>query len=309
MTHYLKGDFVDFEPMEGKKQFNERDEVLNRLRDKGITVAGRPLYWTHTWVTPDWLRAKSYPDLLKYLESHVREVVGHYKDRIRVWEVVNELHDWAMEIELDHEQTIELTRHVCQVARDVNPDIQLLVNNCCPFAEYIQKRKWHNREAKFPQRTPHQFTQELIDAGVDFDIVGVQVYFVHRTLTDALQSIERYEPMGKRIQLAEIGAPSRGITQEFTEEVADHTGRPYEWRRHWDEELQADCLENTFTFAYSKPYIEAANWYDFVDPFGFLKSGGLLRSPAGEKKAAVDRLIYLKKQWNDLRDLNDTEER
>jgi hypothetical protein len=161
----------------------------------------------------------------------------------------------------------------------------------------VQQRKWHEKEAKFPQRTPHRFTKELIEAGVDFDIIGVQVYFVKRTLTDALQSIERYQTMGKKVHLAEIGAPSRGITQEFVDEDRDFSAEPYEWHRHWDEELQADWLEGVFTYAYSKSFIEAANWYDFVDPFGFLKSGGILRSPKGEKKAAVDRLLKLKEQW------------
>jgi GH35 family endo-1,4-beta-xylanase len=260
-------------------------------------IEGRPLYWTHTWVTPEWLKNKSYTDVLMYIEKHVREVISHYGDRIKIWEVVNELHDWAMEVELNNKQTIELTKLACDIARDTNPNIRLLVNNCCPFAEYIQQRKWHDKRAKYPQRTPHQFTKELIEAGVDFDIIGVQVYFVKRTLTDALQSIERYQDMGKKVQLAEIGAPSRGITQEFIDEEREFSSVPYEWHRHWDEELQADWLEYVFTYAYSKPFIEAANWYDFVDPFGFLKNGGILRSPQGEKKAAVDRLLRLKEQW------------
>ncbi len=297
ITHYLKGDFIDFEPEEGNKKFNERDKLLDELRKRNITVEGRPLFWTHTWVTPEWLEKKSYPALLRYVEKHVREVIRHYCNEIKVWEVVNEMHDWANQVQLDHEQTIELTKLACDVARDENPGIRLLINNCCPFADYVQKGKWHELDAKFPQRTPHQFTEQIIEAGVDFDIIGVQVYFVQRTLTEAVQSIERYENMGKKIQLAEIGAPSRGITQEFTEPDEDYSTRPYEWHRHWDEELQADWLESIFTYGYSKKFIEAANWYDFTDPYGFLKSGGLLRSPRGEKKAGYDRLINLRQRW------------
>ncbi|MFZ2324336.1 MAG: endo-1,4-beta-xylanase [Ignavibacteriaceae bacterium] len=300
VTHYLKGDFIDFEPEEGKKKYSERLKLIQELRKNGISVEGRPLFWTHTWVTPDWLKKKTYPELLNYVEKHVREVVGFYKDEIEVWEVVNEMHDWANEVQLNHEQTIELTKLACDVARDTNHKIRLLINNCCPFADYVQKGMWHEIPAKFSQRTPHQFTKEIIEAGVDFDIIGAQVYFVHRTLTEALQSIERYEGMGKTVQLAEIGSPSYGITQEFTEAEEDFSQKPYEWHRHWDEELQADWLESIFTYAYSKKYIEAANWYDFVDPFGFLKKGGILRSPKGEKKAAFDRLILLKNKWNSL---------
>jgi len=300
ITHYLKGDFVDFEPQEGNKQFRPRDELLDQLLDKGINVEGRPLFWTHTWVTPDWLKQKKYPEILRYLEKHIRTVVGHYGDRICVWEVVNELHDWANELHLNHDQTIELTRFACEVARDTNPNIKLLINNCCPFGEYIQKGKWHELPAKYPQRSPFQFTRQLIDAGVDFDAIGVQVYFTRKPIADYLQVIERYKELGKDVQLAEVGAPSKGISQEFLDPDEDYSQLPYEWHRHWDEELQADWLEQVFTYAYSKPFIKAANWYDLIDGYSFLKNGGLLRSSKGERKAAVDRLLKLKTDWGIL---------
>ncbi|RKY51736.1 MAG: hypothetical protein DRP86_00235 [Candidatus Neomarinimicrobiota bacterium] len=298
ITHYLIGDHVNFEPNEGEKHFEERDRLLDDLRKHGIAVEGRPLFWTHTWVTPEWLKEKSFSQLMAYLEKHIRTVVGHYGDRIQGWEVVNELHDWANELQLNPDQTIELTRFACDVIRDVNPNIKILVNNCCPFGEYVQKGLWHEIPAKYPQRTPFQFTKQLVEAGVDFDAVGVQVYFTAKTPMDFIRVIERYEVFGKEIQLAEVGAPSRGITQEFIEEdIIDYSTQPYEWHRHWDEELQADWLEEIFTYAYSRPLIKAANWYDLIDGFAFLKSGGLLRSPRGERKAALDRLKVLQKKW------------
>ncbi|MCF8260921.1 MAG: endo-1,4-beta-xylanase [Melioribacteraceae bacterium] len=302
ITHYLKGDLVDFEPEEGNKKYKERDKLLDKLLDKGITIEGRPLFWVHKWVTPDWLKKKSYKDLLRYVEDHVHEVVSHYGDKIKVWEVVNEMHDWANEMQLDHDQTIELTKIAFDTARKTNPDAQLLLNNCCPFGDYVQKGKWHDIEARYPQRTPHQFTKQLIEAGVDFDVIGIQVYFTHRSASDQILQIERYKEFGKKAHLAEVGAPSVGIKQEFNEdESGSYSQHPYEWHRHWDEELQADWLEYTFTYAYGQEFIEASNWYDFVDPYAFLKHGGIIRSPKGEKKAAVDRLLKLQQKFKYLK--------
>jgi GH35 family endo-1,4-beta-xylanase len=301
ITHYLKADFIDFEPNEGKKQFEVRDRILKELRQNKISVEGRPLFWIHEWVTPDWLRQKKYPDLLKWIEKHVTEVVGHYKDDIEVWEVVNELHDWANELNLTREQTIEVTKLACEVARSVNPKIKLLINNCCPFGEYVHMKKMGNKDASYPQRTPHQFIQDLIDNDVDFDIIGVQLYFVFRSAADAINNTERYLQFGKEVHLSEVGAPSFGLKLEFIDpDPGDYSKYPYEWHRHWDEELQADWMEYNFTHAYSKPQITAANWYDFVDPKVFLNKGGILRSPDGEEKAIVNRLISLKEKWNKL---------
>ncbi|RPH95056.1 MAG: hypothetical protein EHM72_15205 [Calditrichaeota bacterium] len=296
ITHYLIGDAIDFEPQEGHKRFIERSHLCDELMRRNITVEGRPLFWTHSWVTPEWLAKKNFEALKLYLEKHIRNVVGYYGDRIKVWEVVNELHDWANELQLNPDQCVEITRFACEVAHDANPNIRLLINNCCPFAEYVQLGKWHQKKALYPQRTPLQFLRTLLEADVDFDIIGAQVYFVNRPIADVISMIERFEGLGRQVHLAEVGAPSRGILQEFHEQELDFSTKPYEWRRHWDEELQADWMEQIFTYAYSRPNIEAANWYDFLDPFGFLKYGGLLRRDTFEPKAAFDRLQRLQQQ-------------
>jgi len=66
------------------------------------------------------------------------------------------------------------------VARDTNPRVLRLINNCCVFGEYVHERKWTEIDAQYPQRTPVQFMQALIDAGAPFDITGVQMYFPTR---------------------------------------------------------------------------------------------------------------------------------
>ena len=59
-------------------------------------------------------------------------------------------------------------------------------------------------------------------------------------------------------------------------------------------------MEGLYTLAYSKSWIEAVNWYDFVDPFSWIKQGGLLESPKGEIKLVYERLMTLQKEWKNL---------
>jgi endo-1,4-beta-xylanase len=302
ITHYLvSGVFEDFEAEEGKLKFDLRDALLRQLRKRNITVEGRPLWWSYKTTTPDWLRNKSYDEIRRYVEKHVREVVSHYADSMYAWEVVNEFHDWANECRLTADQIIEVTRLACDVMHDTNPKVKRLINNCAPFAEYVQLRKMTELDAPYPQRTPYRFLKQLVDAGVQFDITGIQMYYPYRDLADTYILIEKFSTLGKPIQLTEVGSPSGPSEDSINSGKSLISQETYSWHRPWDEELQADWMEGMYTLAYSKPYIEAINWYDFVDPFSWIPTGGFLRSPKGEKRAIFDRLLKLKQEWKNLK--------
>jgi len=301
ITHYLlHSTYQDFEPEEGKKQFSLRDVLFRELRKRNVTVEGRPLFWFYKTVTPDWLRNKSFDQLLKYVETHTKEVVSHYGDEMYAWEVVNEAHDWANELQLKPEQIVEVTKLACEVAKATNPKVHRLINNCCPYAEYVQIKKWGDLDAKYPQRTPYKFLKDLVDAGVDFTITGQQMYFPYRDLSDIIIYIERLKDFSRPVQLTEVGVSSGPTDASVKDGTLELPTEPYIWRRNWDEELQADWVEGVYSMAFSKPWIEAINWYDFVDPYGWIKNGGLIKSPKGEKKLAFERIIQLKKKWNSL---------
>lgn len=302
ITYVIKGDdmLVDFEAEEGRYNYANRDLLFNALKERGITVEGRPLFWFHKWVTPDWLKKKSFDDLKKYVEKHTRDVIAHYGDGMYAWEIMNEFHDWANEVRCTPEQTVELTKLACDVARDTAPRVHRLINNCCPFAEYVQLGEWSGEKAEYRQRTPWQFTKDLVDAGVDFDILGQQMYFPYRDLQDIVINLERLESFGKPVQLSEVGCPGGPTAESVKTGKVKLSAEPYVWHRPWDEELAADWMESVFTLAYSRPFIMGANWFDFVDPYAYQENGGLLRSPEGEKKAAFLRLKTLRERWKNL---------
>ncbi len=299
--HGKSGIVEEFEREEGKTRYDMRDLAFKKLRERNIAVEGRAFTWFHKWVTPDWLKTKTFDQLKGYVEKHAREMTAHYGDGMWGWEVVNELHDWANEVQLTPDQTVELTRLACDVAKDTAPKVHRVVNNCCPYAEYVQLKQWSGQEAKYRQRTPWQFMKDLTDAGVDYTAIGQQMYFPYRDLQDINLLLERFEVFGKPLHLSEVGA-SAGPT-ELTVKTKQKPGlpkEPYIWHRPWDEELQADWLEGVFTLAYSKPFVEGAHWFDFVDPFCYIENGGILRTPKGETKAGYDRLLKLQQQWKNL---------
>ncbi len=302
ITHVWNSEGVveDFEPEEGKKQYAMRELMFHKLRSRNITVEGRPLFWFHKWVTPRWLKSKTFDQLMRYVETTTREVVAHYGDGMYAWEIVNELHDWANECRLNPEQAVALTKLACDVAKDAAPRVHRLINNCCPFAEYVQLKQWSGEPAEYHQRTPWQFLRDLTEAGVDYTLIGQQMYYPYRDIQDVVIFLERLEGFGRPVHLSEVGAPGGPSELSVKLGTIKFPAEPYSWHRPWDEELQADWLEDIYTVAYSKPFIEGAHWFDFVDPFFFIDNGGILRSAEGEKKAAFDRLAELRRTWQNL---------
>lgn len=280
----------DFEPKRGQHNFFIRDHLVDTLAEYGIKSQGRLLYWFHDCCMPDWMRGMKYDDLLKYAEENTRKVVGHFGDRMYSWEMVNELHDWANEFKLNRDQITELTRLITDVAKDTAPNVKRTINNCCPFAEYVQMKKYSGSDAIHKQRTPIQFTKDILEAGIDIDILEQQMYFPYRDLQDTILLIERYEQFKKPVQISEIGVSGGPTETSVKLGTVPFPNEPALWHHQWNEETQGDWIDGMYTLAFSKKYVQAANWFDFTDPHSYMQNGGLLKAPTGELKQSYHRM-------------------
>lgn len=275
-TFYLISDRLeDFEPTEGAYRFALRDLWISQLEEAGLTVAGRPLLWFHSWVTPDWLAAKSAPELRRYVRAHLRNLVGRYRGRVDHWEVVNELHDWANRLDLTHDEIVALVRDAAQLTREINPGAVRIINNTDAFGTYARLGQREDGVTVADQWTPYTFLRDLIAQDVPFEVSGVQLYRPYRSLTDIVRMIARYEALGKVVFLTELGVPGAddGIYA-------------------WDAAAQADWVERIYTVLLSRPRVGAVLWYDYSDSGAFLPCGGLV-DLNGQPKEAYHRLQRL----------------
>jgi endo-1,4-beta-xylanase len=301
ITHYCYDTWYEpFEPSEGRYNWGIKDDILNFLEEKGITPQGRPLFWFSKSVTPDWLRDKNFDQLKSYVVKHTHDLVSHYGDRVLQWEVINEYHDWANIHNHTPEQISEIVRLACETTKQVNPKVMRILNNCHPWEDYVARgRMGRQMEANRPLRTVRKYLHDCINAGAEFDVVGIQIYFPQRDLSDIARLIERLSVFGKPIYITEIGASSNPIAPNPSGAVNQTIDEPYAWHRQWDEELQADWLEQVYTIWYSKQNIKAINWYDFSDFRPFIVNGGLVREDCSPKKSFF-RAKELLASWNRL---------
>jgi GH35 family endo-1,4-beta-xylanase len=300
VTHYVWDTWYElFEPSEGVYNWGIKDNIVNWLMRNDITIQGRPLFWFHPSVTPEWLKNKSFDQVRAYVDTHTRNVLNHYGDKILQWEIVNEFHDWANIHDFSPEQITQIVRQACDRTKEVNPKVVRILNNCCPWADYAARGRKARMPATRPGRSPRKFLQDLQEAGVEYDVLGIQIYFPQRDLSDSARLLERLAVFGKPIYITEIGASSNLIAPTNTGAITGNADEPYAWHRHWDEDLQADWLEQVYTLYYSKPYVKAINWYDFADFRPFIINGGLIREDATVKRS-FNRMKSLLQSWNSL---------
>jgi endo-1,4-beta-xylanase len=76
------------EPSEGEFEFDAADEIVDRAREASQKIRGHTLVWH--FQLPGWVRKLGPKDLRAAMEEHIDRVVGHFKSKVGVWDVVNE---------------------------------------------------------------------------------------------------------------------------------------------------------------------------------------------------------------------------
>ncbi|QQE65019.1 hypothetical protein GFS31_17040 [Leptolyngbya sp. BL0902] len=276
-----------FEPEPG--QFNDAtlEQQVTWLQAKGIRPKGHPLVWFHEAGIPDWVRPMTYDQVKAALRQRILAITRRYGDRIPAYDVINEAHHvpWSNDLNYSPEQLVELTRLACDTAREGHPTVQRIVNSCCLWARNV---------AMYgpPQRSPLQYLRACLAANLDFEVIGLQLYYPDQDMFEIDRMLDRFTALGKPIHITEMAVSSSTGVDENSQ-LGDARGL---WHAPWSEAVQADWVESIYTLAYSKPEIEAATWWDFSDQGTFWPFGGLLRRNH-QPKAAYYRLSALKTAW------------
>jgi endo-1,4-beta-xylanase len=76
-------------PTEGVLDFDAGDRVVDWAMSNGMQVRGHTLLWHEA--TPDYFIQGTPADIRARLEDYIATVIDHFKDRINIWDVANEV--------------------------------------------------------------------------------------------------------------------------------------------------------------------------------------------------------------------------
>ena len=283
-------------PEENRFEYGYIESALQFLESKNIKAKGHPLWFGHKDVNPPWLFGRSFEDLQQQAHRIAKNHVENYKGRIEVWDAMNEAHDWANCFELSQPQLVELTRTCCDALKEANSEAESIVNICLPFAEYAAGRYVCYGALPEHVRSPLSYLKAILDAGVNFDTVGIQLYFPARDMVMVNRMLDAFAALGKPIHITEMGVNggNRGASGTSGSNWPQLSMSEGSWHNGWGEKTQADWMEYFYTLAASRPEIKALTWWDFIEP-SFSGNGAFLYEDETPREMYF-RLLALKKR-------------
>lgn len=281
--------WTGFEPEPGRCGWEHVDALVDWLTERGMRIKGHPLVWINKYGLPDWIYHASYEKIKDALRKRIVDIVRRYKGRIETYDVINEAHEFANTLFYASIQLDELTKIAADAAKEADPSVERVVNTCMPFGEYSagsSERRW-----------PFRYLSDLIYSGIQFEAIGIQFYYGAGgnycwDMLEISSLLDRYAELSKPIHITELGTPSKNSDDPKSFKIP--IGPAGWWHKPWDEDTQAEWVEQFYIICLSKPYIEAITWWDLADIVGhFYPHGGFLRDDLSSKPS-FDRVLSLK---------------
>jgi endo-1,4-beta-xylanase len=221
----------------------------------------------------------------------IRTTMARYNGKLLHAEIMNEAHDKANLWGMSHEQVLDMAKMAFDAAREGSPTIQRQMNHCCMWGEYGRRanadgtRRW----------SPFQFVKACFDHGVEYEAIGLQLYYPQQDVFEIDRMLDRFTAFNKPIQITEMATSAQDGLDPGS--MRPRTYAPAWHGTKWSPTLQADWLEAMYTLCYSKPAFQSVGWWDFADKGGrFWPFGGLLDEQLRPKEG-YHRLLKLQKEW------------
>jgi GH35 family endo-1,4-beta-xylanase len=277
------------QPVDQRIDYARMDQSIDWCLSRDITPKGFGYCYMARGATPEWIRPWKFEQIVPEYSRVVRQTMARYAGKLKYAEIINEAHDKANLWRLNQEQILRITKAVTDAAREGSPTVQRQINNCCLWAEYAVRRNPDGSR----RWSPFRYIRDCIDYGVNFEVLGLQLYYPQQDLLEIDRMLDRFTVFNRPIHITEIATASVDGLDKAS--MRPNTSAPG-WHDPWSESTQADWVEGIYTLVYSKPQFQAIGWWDLSDvPGHFWPYGGLLKADLSPKEA-YHRLAKLQKE-------------
>jgi hypothetical protein len=258
-----------------------------------LAVSGGPLIDFSRGNLPQWLWLweRDAQNLADFMCGYVEKTLERYHGQIPVWEITA-ASNWASLLALEEDELLWLTVRLLEVARQVDPQIQVSVGIAQPWGEYLASED--------RAHSPFVFADTLLRSGIPLAALGLELVMgiwprgsYWRDLLDTSRLLDLYALLGLPLRVS-LGCPSAAAVDPLADpefRVVSQTSR-----REWSADQQAAWASRLAALTACKPYVQAVDWIHLSDgePHQFPHCGLVDRNQAS--KPVVNRLRRLREQ-------------
>lgn len=214
----------------------------NKIMTKGHAI----IYGMRRWGHPDWMPSDR-KEMEFYFEKHIQELALRYKDRIQIWDVVNEPVD--------------------QANRGIMPDDYTYKSYKWAMKYFPESVIFNINDIDFKSGIPYtrryvEIARNMLDRGIRIDNVGAQMHIFNPVEAQKIAEGDNILTPAKLTDvvdcLNEVGRPVH--VSEVTVCAPDSTSI--------GSAIQAVIAENLYRFWFSCPNITGITWWNVVDGGG-----------------------------------------
>ena len=274
------------EPTEGNIQYQTINNTwgIKALTDMGYTVHAHALIYLNDYVTPAYLKTKNFTALNASVYSHVYNLVNVYKDRIHIWNVVNEANSKWAAMGLTRAQMTQLIRTGTKAIKDADPKGQILVNN--PNDWFGQSSSLGYLIDNYDNYTLSikDYVNLLDQQGIPIDILGQQMYdggyssFLLKAGIGPGMAVPTFDLSFDSYMFDQLAKFNKSIAMSELS-VSGMWNNSWKdagyWHAKWNQSVQAEFLREFYTIAFSKQKMTSLTWWDLDDNTSFLDGGAL----------------------------------
>lgn len=227
------------QPQRGVFEWEDADALADFAEAKDMTLHGHPLIWYAQ--LPGWVQVLPPAEASQVMQEHIRALVGRYRGRVAVWDVVNE----ALEDDGSYRNSIwyqgmgkQYIRDAFVLSRAEDPNAVLIYND--------YDVAWLNPKSD----AMYQMVADELAAGTPIDGVGFQMHlrsdFVDFESVE--RNFERFANLGLDIYITEF-------------DVAMFDGP--------DEQLQADIYRKVMQLCLRQTRCKAIQSWGYTDRYSW----------------------------------------
>ena len=187
------------EPREGEFHFEDGDRLIALAKENGQVVTGHCLVWHSqcpSWMFRDSVGGEvSRERLIERMRRHIYAVAGHYRGKVKGWDVVNEAIEWdgsyrqSLYYKILGEEFIPLA---FQFAHEADPEAELYYND-------------YGMDFKGRRETVVRLIRTLKERGLRIDAIGMQSHLsLDSNLEEYEKSMEAFAREGVKVMVTEL---------------------------------------------------------------------------------------------------------